>query len=321
MRTLALAIVATFSVVAHLHAQSPAGKWLGATPDGGSLGLDLTVTGDAVTGTLVVIRDGQALPVIVQDGRLTGAVVDFRVAFGPEQSAFRAEASGDTLVLRTLAPEAQSAATTVTLRRVQALPDVPLNPLATTAPASAPSGWRAHNRMATVVRESDREFLRVDGRLGDGVIWRDGASLVDGAIEFDVRGRNQPGQSFVGVAFRGLDDATYDGIYFRPFNFKAAEPGRLRAVQFISHPDHPWDRLRKESPGRYESAITPVPDPDSWFHVRVVVDSTRVEVFVDGSTTPALTVETIAPPRGSMVGLWVGNGSGGDFANLRVTPK
>src|SRR5690606_15973867 len=77
MRTLALAIVATFSVVAHLHAQSPAGRWLGATPDGGSLGLDLTVTGNAVTGTLVVIRDGQALPVTVQDGRLTGAVLEF----------------------------------------------------------------------------------------------------------------------------------------------------------------------------------------------------------------------------------------------------
>jgi len=135
MRTLALAIVATFSVVAHLHAQSPAGRWLGATPDGGSLGLDLTVTGNAVTGTLVVIRDGQALPVTVQDGRLTGAVLEFRAAFGPEQAAFRAEASGDTMALHLLAPEAQSTATTVTLRRVQALPDVLLKPLVTTAPA------------------------------------------------------------------------------------------------------------------------------------------------------------------------------------------
>src|SRR5690606_42161647 len=75
-----------------------------------------------------------ALP-ILQDGRLTGAVLEFRAAFGPEQAAFRAEASGDTMALHLLAPEAQSTATTVTLRRVQALPDVLLKPLVTTAPA------------------------------------------------------------------------------------------------------------------------------------------------------------------------------------------
>jgi hypothetical protein len=171
------------------------------------------------------------------------------------------------------------------------------------------------------VDAAGRRFVRVAARLGVGVIWKDGATLVDGTVAFEVRGRNQPGQSFVGIAFRGLDDSTYDAVYFRPFNFRAAEPGRLRAVQFISHPDHPWDRLRTEHPGRYESAITPVPDPDGWFRSRIVIEDTRVQIFVDEAATATLTVDTIAQPRGRMVGLWVGNASGGDFANLQVTPK
>jgi hypothetical protein len=158
----------------------------------------------------------------------------------------------------------------------------------------------------------------VDERVGDGVIWLDGVEVRDGIIELELRGANRPGQSFVGVAFRGADDRTYEAVYFRPFNFQAAEPARERAVQYVSHPDYPWARLRSEHPGRYEDAMSPVPDPDGWFRARLVVEGSTVRVFVNDAKMPTLAVTTLTEPRRGRVGLWVGNGSGGDFANLRV---
>jgi hypothetical protein len=177
------------------------------------------------------------------------------------------------------------------------------------APASAPPGWHAYNRAATLVRDAGRDIVRVDARVGDGVIWLDGVEVRNGIIELELRGANRPGQSFVGVAFRGADNRTYEAVYFRPFNFQAAEPGRERAVQYASHPDYPWARLRSEHPGRYEDAVSPA---------RLVVQGSTVRVFVNDAKMPTLAVTTLAEPRRGRVGLWVGNGSGGDFANLRV---
>jgi len=59
----------------------------------------------------------------------------------------------------------------------------------------------------------------------------------NGTIEFDVKGKDVQGQSFVGLAFHGLDNSTYDAIYLRPFNFRTEDKLRkIHAVQYISHP-------------------------------------------------------------------------------------
>ena len=95
------------------------------------------------------------------------------------------------------------------------------------------------------------------------------------------------------MAFHGVDGKTYDGIYFRPFNFRTDDPARvLRAVQYISHPTHPWQKLRADTPGKYEKPVKPVPDPNGWFHARVVVASPKVSVFVDDGKEPALVVDS-----------------------------
>src|SRR5438034_9094791 len=91
------------------------------------------------------------------------------------------------------------------------------------------------------------------------------------------------GQSFVGVAFHGLDSTTYDAIYLRPFNFRTEDPARhSHAVQYISHPTYTWQKLRAERPGAFEQPVSPAPDPNAWFHVRVVVASPKVSVFEIG---------------------------------------
>jgi hypothetical protein len=91
-------------------------------------------------------------------------------------------------------------------------------------------------------------------------------------------------------------------------------------VQYISHPAHPWDKLRADHPGQYEKPVTPVPDPNAWFHARVVVASPKVSVFVGDAKEPCLTVNQLSDRKKGLVGIWVGNGSGGDFANFKIVP-
>jgi hypothetical protein len=156
------------------------------------------------------------------------------------------------------------------------------------------------------------------------VIWFDGVTFADGTIECDILGKSTPrGSNFLGIAFRGVDDATYDGVYFRPFNFRAENPENARhAVQYISHPQWTWNKLRAEKTGQYEKPIVPPPDGDQWFHAKIVVEGKKVRVFVNDATTPSLEVETLNDRASGRVGVWGGDaGDGGYFANLKITPK
>ena len=103
------------------------------------------------------------------------------------------------------------------------------------------------------------------------------------------------GQSFVGFAFNIQDESTYDAVYFRPFNFKNPDTLRqYRAVQYVSMPDHPWEKLRSEYPGKYENKVYATPDPNSWFHVKIIVSGTKVTTYVNNSSKPSLQVEKLS---------------------------
>lgn len=157
---------------------------------------------------------------------------------------------------------------------------------------------------------------------GDGVAWLDGVNFANGSIELDIKGKDVLQQSFVGVAFHGVDEKTLDAVYFRPFNFHATDSvRRIHAVQYISHPDFPWNVLRETQNGRYEKAISDAPDPNEWFHVKIVVDYPHVTVYVNSSATPCLNVDKLNDRQAGKIGLWVGNTSGGEFANLVITHR
>jgi len=66
--------------------------------------------------------------------------------------------------------------------------------------------------------------------------------------------------------------------------------------------------------------VNPVPDPNAWFRARVVVASPKLSVFVGDAKDPCLAVNPLNDRRTGLVGLWVGNNSGGDFANLTIIP-
>lgn len=179
-----------------------------------------------------------------------------------------------------------------------------------------PKVWSVYNR--TVTNKNGEVYL--DAKEGDGVLLFKGVTFDNGRIELDIKGRDEQGRSFVGIVFHGLNETTFDGIYFRPFNFKNPER-KGHSVQYISHPEYTWSKLREQFPEKYEDPVNPVPDPNDWFHATIVVEYPVVNVFVNNSTTPSLTVTQLSTRKTGQLGLWVGNNSEGYFRNLKVIKK
>jgi len=185
-----------------------------------------------------------------------------------------------------------------------------------------PESLEVFNRTVSSLHDGARAGVHLSEGAGEGPAYLRQIELGNGTIELDIRGKDIPQQSFVGVAFHGVDGTTYDAIYFRPFNFKTDDPVRhAHAVQYISQPTYPWQKLRAEQPGKYEQPVTPAPAPNDWFHVRVVVTAPQVKVFVNDAKEPNLVVTQLSDRRKGRVGLWVGNNSAGDFANLKIVAQ
>jgi hypothetical protein len=154
-----------------------------------------------------------------------------------------------------------------------------------------------------------------------GIAWIDGTDFGEGAIEVDVRGKDVFQQSFLGLAFHGTDDKTYESVYVRPFNFRATDPARRdHAVQYMTVPEFDWPRLREQFPEEFENPVNSTLSPTDWVPLRVVVRGQRVQVFVGLVANVTLEVRKLGTLDRGMVGLWVGNNSDGDFKDLRITP-
>lgn len=177
------------------------------------------------------------------------------------------------------------------------------------------------NRTATKLKDGTYQGIHLDEKPNDGIAWIEGSAFSGGTIECDIRGKDVFQQSFVGIAFYPQDEQTYEAIYFRPFNFRAQDSlRRIHAVQYIFHPQYNWNKLRSEYPEVYENPVEPAPDPSQWFHVRIVVESPMIRVFVNDAKEPTLEVKQLSKNTGGKIGLWVGNNSAGDFANLTIKP-
>jgi len=182
--------------------------------------------------------------------------------------------------------------------------------------------WAVFNRAVTTAEDGKNRGIYLDEKAGQGVAWLPSFEIGDGVIEVDVKGRNKPGRSFVGLAFHGVSAENYEAVYLRPFNFRAdSEVGRSHAVQYVVVPSHEWYRLRTEHPGQYEAAIASPLDPDAWVHLRLELDGPTVRVFIDRASEPSLVVDRIGAVERGWIGLWVGHGSDGTFANLKASPK
>lgn len=155
----------------------------------------------------------------------------------------------------------------------------------------------------------------------------EGTDFSNGVIEAEIAGA--PGanatasaRGFVGIAFRLQPDGrTYDAFYLRPTNGRADDQERRNhAAQYISHPAWTWNRMRQETPSRYEAYVDVL--PDVWTPIRIEVRGTKARLFVNGATQPTLIVNDVKSGeqgRGA-IALWIDTGTIAHFRNVRVSP-
>jgi hypothetical protein len=181
--------------------------------------------------------------------------------------------------------------------------------------------WRVIDADASVEGPVVRLEPHGDPAVGShiGLALVQNVTFSEGTLEIDLRGGGKQQASFLGLAFGVADAQTFEAVYFRPFRFADDDPdARRHAVQYVAWPEYTWEKLRKDKPGVYEVAISPVPDPAGWFHARIDVTKQKVSVTIDGSTLPCLVVDRLGHREGA-VGLWV-DSMPAAFRNLRVQP-
>jgi hypothetical protein len=190
------------------------------------------------------------------------------------------------------------------------------------ARVAEPSSWTVLNGEHRISVEDGMTVLQLapigGNRPGSNVaLALVDADFSEGTIEVNLRAQGREGQSFLGVAFGALDAGAHEAVYFRPFNFRSDDPARrAHSVQYVAWPDGTWEALRKQSPGKYEAALEPPPDPAAWFHARVDVTSKEVRVFVNEAKSPCLVVSRLRTEKGK-VGLWV-DSQPGMFTGLTI---
>jgi hypothetical protein len=152
-----------------------------------------------------------------------------------------------------------------------------------------------------------------------------GAEFQDGVIEVDVAGDTLPGmgptfRGFTGMAFR-VTPSGYEAFYIRPKNGRSEDQEqRNHSAQYISTPEFPWQKLRQETPGKYESYVDLI--PGEWTPIRIEVQGDKARLFVHGSAQPTLVVNGLKHGQSKgAVALWIGPGTLAHFSNLKITRK
>jgi hypothetical protein len=162
--------------------------------------------------------------------------------------------------------------------------------------------------------------------LTDGSVFAilKGTDFKDGAIEVDLAGAPRPGadpsmKGFIGIAFRVQSHAEVSEMfYLRPSNGRAPEQlTRNHSAQYVSDPDFTWQRLRTETPGKYESYVDL--KPGVWTKIRIEVAGTKARLYVNGASQPCLVVNDLkrGDSRGQ-IALWSHETTEAYFANLKI---
>ena len=151
-----------------------------------------------------------------------------------------------------------------------------------------------------------------------------GSDFQNGVIRTEIAGARRPDappdmRGFVGIAFRIRPSASHFECFFlRPDNGRAEDQlRRNHSTQYVSHPDYPWDRLRAENPGVYESYADL--ESGAWTSVKIVVSGVKAALFVNNAEQPCLIVNDLklGESRGQ-IGLWIGAGTEAHFTEVVV---
>jgi len=212
---------------------------------------------------------------------------------------------------------------------------------ALTLPLDSTDGLKPVNTRIEAVTYQGRKVLRVtdtapEGTTDDGrFVVIPGSQFEDGLIEVDVAGDRVPGapetaRGFVGIAFRvasapvapspnANDRPPFEAFYLRPYNGRSEDQlQRNHSAQYFSSPEYPWNRLRQESPGKYETYVDLM--PGEWTKMKIEVKGDQARLYVNGAPQPTLIVNHLlhGNTKGA-VALFISVGSLAHFSNLRVS--
>lgn len=148
----------------------------------------------------------------------------------------------------------------------------------------------------------------------------------NGTIECKVLSRLEKtapefARGFIGIAFRiDSNNKKFESIYLRPTNGRANDQVRRNhSIQYFSYPDYTFDRLRKDSPEKYESYSDM--GLNEWISMKIEVKGDKAKLFLNGRDQPVLIVNDLkhGVDASGTIGLWVDIGTEGYFADIKVT--
>lgn len=151
------------------------------------------------------------------------------------------------------------------------------------------------------------------------------ADFSNGTIEVTLLSRLLPNadagaRGFIGLAFRINNDNTkFESIYIRPTNGRADDQlRRNHSTQYFSYPDYKFDRLRKESEGKYESYADM--GLNEWIKMKIVVKNAGAKLYLNNNPQPVLIVNDLklGPSQSGAIGLFVDGGTDGFFRDIKV---
>lgn len=171
-------------------------------------------------------------------------------------------------------------------------------------------------------------IIEKEGVRGEAMAIIKGTDFKNGTVEIELSGDRRPqsdttNRGFVGIAFRvqRKDTLQFECFYLRPTNGRSTDQlRRNHATQYVSEPQYPWYKLRKENPGVYESYVDLV--AGEWTKVKIVIRDRQAKLYVHDSPQPCLIVNDIKhTPASGPLALWIGLGTVGHFRNLKVTKE
>ena len=139
----------------------------------------------------------------------------------------------------------------------------------------------------------------------EGIVAPKGLTFTNGTVEFDV----EPAAMGAGLLFRVQSLETLEMVYFRPQADCASRPDCVQYAPF-SRGVLLWDLFPQ-----YQAAA-PL-RANEWNHVKAVISGERMQLFVNGATTPTLAVGRLEGDTKDGRVAFVGPGA---FANVRITP-
>jgi hypothetical protein len=207
-------------------------------------------------------------------------------------------------------------------------------------PLESVEGLRFHNVTAEpavlqskkglkgTISEEARRRMSQTQQYAQGLVWIEDLDFSNGVIEAEIAGALAPeaggeARGFVGIAFRVQKDlGNYDAFYLRPTNGRSEDQERRNhSAQYISLPEWPWNRLRKETPGKYEAYVDLV--PGTWTKIKIEVRGEQARLYVHDNEQPTLIVNDVksgANGHGG-VALWLEPGTVAHFRSLTVEPS